>query len=130
MRIKEEAIKVDDEFTRDGLRAYVLSNLDEESYSDESLYGVCERFNYRLHQKAESLSEDMKGFGIKFYWYVNMGKFIYHPKDDLEEYIYFDSSQTEHLGINAILAFLRDEVSIEEVSDDYWSERSPLSAWK
>lgn len=129
MNTSADAVKVSNEFTREGLRAYVTSYIDEESYSDESLYSVFEEFNYRVGLKAKQLGEMLDGFGIKFFWAVNLGKAVYSPKDSLEEYFYTDSQGNENHGIDAILAFLRDEVDVETVINDYWSRRSPHHSW-
>lgn len=128
MKNPTDAITVSTEFTRKGLRDYVLARLDEESYSDESLYSVFEEFNYRLGLKARSLSSMMEGFGIKFEWMINNGKAIYSPKDELEEYFFTDPEGKEWQGLDAILASLREEVDVDSVANDYWFGRS-LEKW-
>lgn len=130
MKMPKNALKVSDEFTREGLRQHVMSHLDEESYSDESLYHVYEEFNYRLGLKVNDLAETMKGFEIEFFWAVNLGRVVYNPKDELDEYFFTDARGKEWNGLDAILAFLRDEVNVEAVESDYWSSRSPSKSWK
>lgn len=122
-------VKVSEEFTRTGIKEYVIGNLDTESYSDESAHAVFEEFSYRLSLKVERFRDLLEFCGVDFFWAVNLGRAKYQPMQDLAEYCYIDSTGRQWEGLDALLAFIRDDVDMESVVNDYWSSRSPYKAW-
>ena len=129
MKTTPDPVTVSEEFTREGLKAYVEKYIDIDSYSDESFYELCEEFNYRLHLKANELSELLDMVGIRFAWNINFGTLQYDPESAFADYKYKDSNRRLWKGEDAILAFLRDDVNVEAVIDNYWTARDRQSRW-
>lgn len=122
-------ISVHEVFTREGLKHYVEAHIDIESYSDETFYELCEQYNYRLHLKANELSDLLEMVGINFAWNINFGTVQYEPESAFDEYQYKDPQGIIWIGEEAILAFLRDDTNIEAVIDNYWSGKDRQKHW-
>lgn len=120
---------VSEEFTRTGLREHVLSFINEESYCDESLYSICEEFNYRLMLKSQGISNLLKGWGTEFTWAINSGIVIYAPAGAWNDYNYVAKDGVKYSKLDALLAFIRDDINVVALVNDYWSNRSPSKAW-
>lgn len=120
---------VSEEFTRTGLREHVLSFINEESYCDESLYSICEEFNYRLMLKSQGISNLLKGWGTEFTWAINTGIVIYAPAGAWNNYNYVAKHGVKYSKLDALLAFIRDDINIDALVNDYWSNRSPSKVW-
>lgn len=121
---------VSQEFTRLGLRKHVLSFINEESYCDESLYSICEEFNYRLMLKSQGISELLKEWGTEFTWSINTGVVVYAPAGAWNNYHYVTKDGTRYSKLDALLAFIRDDIDVSALVNDYWNSRSPAKAWK
>lgn len=96
--------RVSYEFTREGLRKHVLSFLDEDSYCDETLYAICEEFNYRLGIKSQNLAELLEHWGTNFSWSINFGIVSYTPKDAWDNYYYKSKTGKSYKGLDALLS--------------------------
>lgn len=126
----DSSLSISYDFTRDGLKDYVRAHIDGESYSDESFYGLFEEFSYRMGLKAAEITRMVSGFGIDFYWAINMGKIKFCPEGAFDNYTYMDTEDKEWLKVDAILAFIRDETGIDQVVDDYWTQRDSARKWE
>lgn len=110
------------EFSLEGLRDYLVSNIDSESYGEQSFNRVFNEFVLQLDAQVLKLSMALEGSGIEFIWAVNMGKAGLSPEESESLYRHTSQDGTKYQGINAVLAFVRDNIDINELTDAYWSE--------
>lgn len=114
---------VSKEFKREGLADFVHESIDAESYGTEPLRRVTDEFIHQLGEKTLSLGETLSGHGVEFFWAVNMGKAGISPVGIGSGHKHTSPDGTEHIGLESILAFIRDSIDIDEITDSYWEER-------
>lgn len=113
---------VSTQFSLDGLREYLLDSIDEESYGEQSRSHVFNEFILQLDAQSLKLATALEGSGAEFIWAVNMGKAGISPEGSEKNYRHKSMDGTEYQGMDAVLAFLRDNIDVNELTDAYWSE--------
>ena len=118
------SIELPQEFTLKGLEDHVISFLDEESYCDASFYDIFTEFTDQLVIKSKSISQLLESWGTGFHWEISSEEVLYAPNKDWDSYKYKNAHGVVYYGVEAILAFLRDDIDIPSLVDNYWSNRN------
>jgi hypothetical protein len=114
-----------DEFKMEGLKNYLLSELDIESYSDETLNDIYQDFLYVLFLEARKTSSILDSCHVDFAWdvYDGTAKLVDIPVED-NAYHYISEDGTRHSGVDAIIANIVYSVNIDLLLENFWKVKS------
>ena len=123
-----ETVKVEqiaDEFKMEGLKNYLLSELDIESYSDETLNDIYQDFLYALFIEARRTSSILESCHVEFAWdvYDETAKLVDIPVED-NAYHYISADGTHYSGVDAIIANIVYGVNIDLLLENFWKVKS------
>ena len=120
-----EVEKIAEEFTADGLKAYLFSELDVESYSDETLEDIYQDFLYALFIEARRTSSILEGCHVDFEWdvYAGTAELVDIPVED-NAYHYVSGDGTRYVGVDAIIANIVHSVDIDLLLENFWKVKS------
>lgn len=123
-----ETVKVEtiaDEFKMEGLKNYLLSELDIESYSDETLNDIYQDFLYVLFLEARRTSSILDSCHVDFAWdvYDETAKLVDIPVED-NVYFYISEDGTRYSGVDAIIANIVYSVNIDLLLENFWKVKS------
>jgi hypothetical protein len=123
-----ETVKVEtiaDEFTMEGLKNYLLSELDIESYSDETLDDIYQDFLYVLFLKSRQTSSILDSCHVDFAWdvYDGTAKLVDIPVEE-NTYLYISEDGTRYNGVDAIIANIVYGVNIDLLLENFWKVKS------
>jgi hypothetical protein len=123
-----ETVKVEtiaDEFAMEGLKNYLLSELDIESYSDETLDDIYQDFLYVLFLESRKTSSILDGCHVDFAWdvYAGTAKLVDIPAED-NAYLYISEDGTRYNGVDAIIANIVYSVDIDLLLENFWKVKS------
>lgn len=114
------------EFTLAGLKNYLETEIDMESYSDHAFYEVLEEFLLQLSLEVRKTADALSGCGINFFWAIHMEDAILDPHDVAGNYLFSDSSGKSYDGINAIIASIVYDMDIDNITSNYWRTKDLL----
>lgn len=123
-----ETVKVEtiaDEFTMEGLKNYLFSELDIESYSDETLDDIYQDFLYVLFLESRQTSSILDSCRVEFAWdvYDGTAKLVDIPVED-NAYLYISEDGTRYSGADAIIANIVYGVNIDLLLENFWKVKS------
>jgi hypothetical protein len=123
-----ETVKVEtiaDEFSMEGLKNYLLSELDIESYSDETLDDIYQDFLYALFIEARKTGSILESCHVEFSWdvYAGTAKLIDIPVED-NAYVYISENKTRYDGVDAIIANIVYGINIDLLLENFWKVKS------
>lgn len=123
-----ETVKVEtiaDEFSLEGLKNYLLSELDIESYSDETLDDIYQDFLYGLFLEARQTASILESCHVEFNWdvYAGTAKLVDIPVED-NAYVYISENGTRYNGTDAIIANIVYGMNIDLLLENFWKVKS------
>jgi hypothetical protein len=123
-----ETVKVETiagEFSMEGLKNYLLSELDIESYSDETLDDIYQDFLYALFIEARTTSSILDSCHVDFAWdvYAGTAKLVDIPVEN-NNYLYISEDGTRYSGAEAIIANIVYGVNIDLLLENFWKVKS------
>lgn len=123
-----ETVKVEtiaDEFSMEGLKNYLLSELDIESYSDETLDDIYQDFLYGLFIEARKTASILESCHVEFAWdvYAGTAKLVDIPVED-NTYAYISANGTRYSGTDAIIANIVYGTNIDLLLENFWKVKS------
>lgn len=124
-----ETVKVEtiaEEFSMEGLKNHLLSELDIESYSDETLDDIYQDFLYGLFLEARNTASILESCHVEFSWdvYAGTAKLIDIPVED-NAYVYVSKETgTRYDGVDAIIANIVYSVNIDLLLENFWKVKS------
>lgn len=118
--VKTKSDMLAKDFTLEGLREYLLDNLDVESYSDSAITDVLEEFLFQLTLRVKSTAEALASCGVEFFWAVYLEDAVISPREAELNYSFTAPGGKLFQGINAIVASIVYDLDIDALTENYW----------
>lgn len=107
------------EFSLEGLRGYLSTQLDMESYSDTAFNEVYEEFLFQLTLRVRKTADALSICGVNFFWAVYMEDAVIDPEEAARNYS-FAAPTGVFEGVNAIIASIVYDLDIDALTQNYW----------
>ncbi|MBC9703609.1 MAG: hypothetical protein H9W81_01035 [Enterococcus sp.] len=107
------------EFSLEGLRDYLASQIDVESYSDVAFNEVYEEFLFQLSLRVRRTADELNICGVNFFWAVYMEDAVIDPEEAARNYS-FTAPTGVFEGVNAIIASIVYDLDIDALTQNYW----------
>lgn len=106
-----------------GLRDYLSTQIDMESYSDDAFNAVYEEFLFQLTLRVRKTADALSICGVNFFWAVYMEDAVIDPEEAARNYR-FTAPEGVFEGVNAIIASIVYDIDIDALTENYWLVKS------
>lgn len=123
--VKTKSDTIAKEFSLEGLREYLGTQIDMESYSDSAFNEVYEEFLFQLTLRVRKTADALSICGVNFFWAVYMEDAVIDPEEAARNYS-FTAPTGVFEGVNAIIASIVYDLDIDALTQNYWLVKSHI----